>query len=356
MYSSSLMKHLPGLKKLLLNKIFMNQYKRIGWIDCAKGIGMLLVIIGHTVFATKAGIIARGIIFSFHMVLFFFLSALTFNPSNNFENLKNRIKKLFIHLIVPTLVTFILIILIDVIKDSSNIGITYFAHKFYSLIMSSGVDLTLPFIDVPRLGAAWFLVVLFSTKILFDFLQLKLGKEVLPIVCFTISLLGVLIGKIQPLPFAMDITFAVLPIFYLGYSFKEKIVDINFRQIIVCVFIWLLLLIITFPNFGIRSYLELAARTYTLYPLCFICAIAGSLSVCGICIKMDKYRITKPLKFLGKNSLYLLVAHILDEPFNNIWAVGNEWINCLLRIAVDIIILVLIVGIKAIKNNLQSCN
>ena len=43
---------------------------RIDWVDLAKGIAILLVILGHTV---KVPII-RAAIFSFHMLLFFILS------------------------------------------------------------------------------------------------------------------------------------------------------------------------------------------------------------------------------------------------------------------------------------------
>ena len=41
---------------------------RVGWIDVAKGIAIVLVIIGHTV---QFGGGTRNFIFSFHMPLFF---------------------------------------------------------------------------------------------------------------------------------------------------------------------------------------------------------------------------------------------------------------------------------------------
>ncbi len=47
---------------------------RINWIDCAKGIAILLVIAGHTIEQP----VIRGVIFSFHMPLFFILSCMTY--------------------------------------------------------------------------------------------------------------------------------------------------------------------------------------------------------------------------------------------------------------------------------------
>lgn len=49
----------------------MRNNSRIPWIDLAKGITILLVVLGHISFLPKP---ILGIIYSFHMPLFFFLS------------------------------------------------------------------------------------------------------------------------------------------------------------------------------------------------------------------------------------------------------------------------------------------
>lgn len=46
----------------------MGKCVRVKWIDYAKGITMLLVIIGHTI----SDDLIRRMIFSFHMPLFFY--------------------------------------------------------------------------------------------------------------------------------------------------------------------------------------------------------------------------------------------------------------------------------------------
>ncbi len=50
---------------------------RIDWIDAARGIGILLVALGHTWGLDPA---AKKIVYAFHMPLFFFLSGLVFRP------------------------------------------------------------------------------------------------------------------------------------------------------------------------------------------------------------------------------------------------------------------------------------
>lgn len=48
--------------------------QRIDWIDTAKGLCMILVIVGHTL---PYGNLMRNFIFSFHMPAFFFLTGYT---------------------------------------------------------------------------------------------------------------------------------------------------------------------------------------------------------------------------------------------------------------------------------------
>ena len=42
--------------------------ERIKWIDCVKGIAIILVIIGHSISIS----LVRGLIFSFHMPFFLY--------------------------------------------------------------------------------------------------------------------------------------------------------------------------------------------------------------------------------------------------------------------------------------------
>ena len=78
---------------------------RIDWIDCAKGIGIILVIVGHTVLNDNDALhqAIRGSIFSFHMPLFFILSAITYSSSTDRASFVRKQKNAFRHLIVPML-------------------------------------------------------------------------------------------------------------------------------------------------------------------------------------------------------------------------------------------------------------
>ena len=56
--------------------------KRIGWIDAAKGLGILLMIMGHTPIDSKF----LYYIYSFHMPLFFILGGITFSIKKDFKS------------------------------------------------------------------------------------------------------------------------------------------------------------------------------------------------------------------------------------------------------------------------------
>lgn len=90
--------------------------ERIGWIDCAKGIAILLVIFGHSIGGgSRAEAVLRGVIFSFHMPLFFILSSLTFRPSVDGNDFLKKTEKAFKHLIIPALILYVIRILLEVL-------------------------------------------------------------------------------------------------------------------------------------------------------------------------------------------------------------------------------------------------
>ena len=57
--------------------------KHLNWIDLAKGIGIILVLIGHSKFLP---ITLKNYIYSFHMPLFFILSGYVFSNKYNFKD------------------------------------------------------------------------------------------------------------------------------------------------------------------------------------------------------------------------------------------------------------------------------
>src|SRR5574338_650499 len=78
---------------------------RVGYVDIAKGIGIILVVMGHNDFALISPF-AHKFIYSFHMPMFFFMSGMFFKPDLPFWNfVRQRVKKV----LIPFFVTILLI-------------------------------------------------------------------------------------------------------------------------------------------------------------------------------------------------------------------------------------------------------
>ena len=68
--------------------------KRVEYVDIAKGIGIVLVVMGHNDFALISPF-AHKLIYSFHVPMFFFMSGMFFKPDLSFWTfVQQRFKKL----------------------------------------------------------------------------------------------------------------------------------------------------------------------------------------------------------------------------------------------------------------------
>ena len=70
----------------------MSNNERVPWLDAAKGIGIVFVVMGHI---TAEPLLAR-FIFSFHMPLFFFLSGIACNFSRQEQFIQRRARSLLV--------------------------------------------------------------------------------------------------------------------------------------------------------------------------------------------------------------------------------------------------------------------
>ena len=320
--------------------------ERVDWIDIAKGITIILVIIGHTINGAL-----RGAIFSFHMPLFFILSCVTFQFSNNNDIFIKKTEKAFKHLFLSALEIYLLRTLLNIYIDFpnlSNYSLTewkyFFSDKINTFVFGSGVDVIINNSTIRALGIPWFLLVLFWGRTLFDYLHLKIKKcSIFYILIALISLTGILFGQIQWLPFSLDIAFAIQPLFLFGmwlkkYNIKKK----TLICFILSFFSWVILLLIMY--LWKKAHLEFASRDYPLFPICYICAIAGTMAISAFSQLLSKTNHFKtPLAYLGKNSMAMLWIHCFDKYYSSIYNVSkNLYLNMILRVAVDIFVFIFI--------------
>jgi len=332
--------------------------KRIDWLDIAKGLTILLVIIGHSV-----GELLRDVIYSFHMPLFFVLSCVTYNLSTNDEEYMKNSEKAFSRLFLAAVGIYVFRTVISIIRDFTNIlSFTFYEWKQYwaniinVFVGGSGLPITIGDTKIAAIGIPWFLMALFFGRTLFDYLHLKLSNKHFCISIALCSVIGVSIGRLQWLPFSFDIALAVQPLFMFGqwlkrYDMENKAV----KTFIVSAVIWSALF--GFLDFVIDSYLNLACRKYPSFPLCYACAIAGTMLVASFSQGVTKFKyLCKPIKYLGKNSLIMLWVHSFDHYYYFVYEVTEyDLVNAFIRVGVDLsvfaLVMILIEHMRKYKMN-----
>ena len=217
--------------------------KRDKSIDCMKGIGIILVILGHINFANYE---IKPWIYSFHMPLFFFATGLTFksDPIKNIDDLKKYILKKGKCLIIP----YILWGLIFCEFSWNNMLLVLYG-SYYSIKLSGS------------LSSLWFLPVLFLASIRFYIVYSWAYRfKRYQIVLVGITVIAFIIGKICPYfdkgyPFCTNISFVALGFLILGFLIKyieipQKRVS-NIAILLIISFIIVFLYLFNLLNFPI---------------------------------------------------------------------------------------------------------
>ena len=262
---------------------------RLEYIDIAKGIGILLVVIGHSI----DGHHLPGLyISSFHMPLFFILSGLCFNESKYphfIPFLEKRIKTLLLPLAYFTVIMLILS--------------TLLLKEYYPL-----TKLTYKF---P--GATWFIFILFLSELFYyvtnRLLPGKKGKILFLTGCLFIS--AILHRKNITLPYNLCSIFIAIFFYGLGHTLKNNIISTitNVNKIIGILFLVIPALSVYFT----KQSIDLNSNSLP-FPEGYYCLIAiiGSM---GILIASNKWFLLEtPVKrillFIGQNTLTILVLHM----------------------------------------------
>lgn len=273
---------------------------RLQYIDIAKGIGILLVIIGHSISIHSI----TSTIYSFHMPLFFILSGFFLKKE---EKLKSAITKGFRTLICPYIFTGIIITIVA----------TYYNHDIIrNLLEFILVDCKISNFQISNIGAIWFLVCLYISRII-ALLSLK-NKYGIPILLVLVIVsYSISHYKEIQLPFCLleapVTTLFVLTGYYLN---KYKYFDVNIENF------KLLSLFLFFFYFA--RYVPIATRI-NLYHQGMINIITASfLSYIFVlfCRMLERHKniiINKTnnlLSYCGKYSLIILCSHSIESHFH----------------------------------------
>ena len=186
----------------------------INWINVLKGIGIILVVLGHLL--VKDYPYVKPYIYMVHMPLFFIISGYLFKPDSNFRSY--FIKKFFAFGIPYLSFLFILFFIPSIFLEVRNVQLTF--KSFLNVILHAGIG-------GRYLGGFatvfWFITVLFTTQQIMNFIFNKFNKKIILIIVAGCLILAYLNSVFFPkfwLPLNMNVVAMSLPIFFIGYKFK----------------------------------------------------------------------------------------------------------------------------------------
>lgn len=261
--------------------------ERLYWIDVAKGISMLLIVLGHIVTWEEAKVYVNGINF-FHVPIWIFLSALFLKPTEAFGTF---IKKKASRLLKPYYIYGLLIMLIHVYDTDGYINILLGERKA---------------------GAIWFLPLLFSI-ILIAYFVLKLRF------CWQITscIAGIIISQFFTnahiiLPLNLDIAFYMLFFMVTAQHYREFILQHICRwQItlisVTSIIIATLLSISICPSIMCNFF----SSQLGILPITILLGFMEIYSICWISQKLAirENFLRHSLLFIGQNSIVFIVLH-----------------------------------------------
>lgn len=274
--------------------------KRDESVDLLRGIGILLMIMGHVGFGDPFS----NWIHAFHMPLFFIITGYFLKPCTNLKELKattiKRTKKLLIPYCVFSAVGYLLWI---VLKNDSSIW-----EPILKILWKNQEG-------IPVVSAIWFLTCLFFAELIYKSFQVfRINSHIA-------SLLGVTFGALiiektdillplSILPAMMSLMFIDFGVFLKklddSYKIIEKIRSCNFIVIIACFVFSVIMTTLNIP-------VNMRTNIYGNYLLFYVNAIVSTLILWGICIKINllvrDIFIVRHIKDMGKFSIIYLCCN-----------------------------------------------
>ncbi|KRL52474.1 acyltransferase family protein [Furfurilactobacillus rossiae] len=298
--------------------------KRIEWLDIARGITILAVVIGHTFQSQTFSMqtLPAKIIFAFHMPLFFIVSGYLFHQ----QRLRIVLRKGIRSLLVPYLGTSGIFIIAFVLAKFNILPDIFFSpfHDIRQLVVSilygfgGGPFGTVnPFgWNIALIGIIWFLLAMFWTNLIFQAIY-QYSKRysncdvVLAIFVSIIVVIGINLARLWILPLALDSAFLAVAFFYVGYLLQKIDLEALIRQPMI-IFVMLLLWLVSAKN----GLFQMSAISYIPsgnFLTAIIGGVSGTLVIFALSMFLKRFsRIKKTLSLLGRRSLVMMCFHAID--------------------------------------------
>ncbi len=293
-----------------------NQASRLGVLDVAKGIGIILVIFAHVNYTPSL----LTPIYSFHMPLFFMLSGMVYHGAK-YPRIRQFLRRRWDTMLKPYLFFSLLSLAYVFISErlfahAVDLKAREYISAFLQIFLAQGSS---PVLNTPL----WFVPCLFIVELIYHYLS-KLKKAVCTALCCLLSCIGWLLqsGRLPfdntLLPWTLDSAFYALSFYAAGNllfpRIHQCIVSIqahrNKKQI--CLGAFALCTLIWLPLMVINGKVSLGSRVLHNGLLFFLTGLLGTLAVLAVSILLEKNRF---LLYLGQNTFCLMSVHYMIRKY-----------------------------------------
>ena len=292
----------------------LNNYKsnRIKSIDIAKAIGILLIVLGHTLEFGEL----RKFIYSFHVPLFFFLSGICFTVKNNKKFIKRKLESIYFPYIVMSIVSIIIYSIMGKYIGADNLNlINNFVGMLYANPNLGNMQWNQPLWFLPCL-----LIQLILINIFENFIKNKKSKQKIRVVMvIVVSILGYALSNLKIfLPLQLEAAMCMTIFTYLGIIIKENkeilkksktyenIMNKKYIMVLFFCITVLISIVLVYHN----ETISVMQDKYGNYAIYFVCSIFMIIDTMLISIFINKAMPRQKLiSYVGQSTLMILLLH-----------------------------------------------
>lgn len=271
----------------------MNRKK---WVDTAKGIGIILVVIGHIYEG-----LPKDFIYIFHMPFFFFLSGYLHHADSN--------KRVFLYKKVASLIVPYTIYLITLYPFQNPFNFSDFTVNsflyYLNDIIYGGIRL------INMVGTLWFLPCLFLTQQISNTLILSCSKGFLYLTILILLVISYVHAYEYPgfdLPLSTHILAASIPIYLIGY-FSHKELNYSAHYINLIKLSTILYIAVSVPLI-ISTPHDMKRNAYGIPFISTLTSLSISAYIFLVSYRLSHFqKLEGILSKIGKASLTIMILH-----------------------------------------------
>jgi acyltransferase len=275
---------------------------RIDYLDLLKGVGIFLVVWGHTMTPRSVWI------YSFHMPLFFFLSGIVHKNKPWKDFFLGKLNRLYIPYAIFSFLSWLFYLGLIICQEKPA-QLQNHLPKIMSVlngIANNGGN-----------DSIWYLTCLLLVGIFYWFLRRFLpDPRLLPITIVCSSLIGYRLGILRiTLPFKAEVAFTGLVFYYLGHlsletGLLQKVNKIKPTLLVIFILIAIpLQVFLARLNVAISPGISKVALISNRLGNYFLFYAAALLAIFYLILIAQRIGYSKVWNYLGQNSLLILAVH-----------------------------------------------